>query len=69
MTKLEPWDLTKKNPRFKMLWGNSQMLGTNRAYPLYLMVGWTNAKRKPLINVLGVFVVRVFTFNSLRLDL
>jgi hypothetical protein len=38
MTKLKPWDLTRKEPKFIVLWEILQMLGTIMVYPLYLMV-------------------------------
>jgi len=38
-TKLEPWDVTSKEPKFIVLWEILQMLGTIMGYPLYLMVG------------------------------
>ena len=38
MTKLEPWDLTRKEPKSIVLWDNLLMIGMNMGYPLDLMV-------------------------------
>ena len=39
MTKLEPWDLTRIDPKSIVLLESLQMIGPTMGYPLYLMGG------------------------------
>ena len=39
MTKLEPWDLTRKEPKSIVFLENLQMIGHYMGYPLYRMGG------------------------------